>query len=83
MRRTTNPDCSSRLSTLQRAQRPVRGQLARLLALVIADPGRVALSDLGVEEACPTRSESECVHPANAVVATVSSRPNFLIGFIT
>jgi hypothetical protein len=74
-RLTTKPDCPSRISTLQSAHWPVRGQPGAfgVLLLVVADGVALAtLDDVTVEMADPALSDSEREHAASVIEASTN-----------
>jgi microcystin-dependent protein len=86
----TNPDCTRRRSTLQRAHWPVRGHTgaadeAPALAAAVVDAPAGAAATLpaatvaGVEEAIPVSSEAARVHAAAAAQASRNTQGNFVI----
>jgi hypothetical protein len=81
-RLTTNPDCSSRFSTLQSAHLPVRGQPAAVGAPVVAASGGDAFTTrdvVAVEDADPALSDDGRVQAARAAEASTSRTGSFLM----
>ena len=79
---TTNPDCSSRFSTLQSAHSPVRGQSGPAGVLEAATFGLDALTAavvVALDEPVPAFSDEEREHPDSAADATITKAVIFLI----
>jgi len=87
----TNPDCTSRRSTLQSAHRPVRGhtgaaadEAPALASAVVGAPVGAAETlptdtVTGVEEAIPESSEAPRVHAIAAAPISRNIQGNFVI----
>jgi outer membrane lipoprotein SlyB len=82
-RLTTNPDCTSRFSTLHSAHLPVRGQPPLGGATLPATIGRAVdtLEEMvAVEEVVPAPSEEDPVHAARVAEASMSQPGKSFIG---
>jgi hypothetical protein len=81
IRLTTNPDCPSRLSTLQSAHKPVRGQSELVGVLVAVFWGRGALTSMAAVAVALSAASSreERVQATRAVEASRIRAKRFLI----